>query len=76
MHTTDTTFNPIYYTPLPSLPIIGGRDAYFRKEWDKTEEVVVPYGTKFRSIQEVVDFLLGYGEYLKDQGFVFDNFNS
>jgi hypothetical protein len=75
LHTTDTAFNPVYYTALPTLPIIGGRDAYFRQDWDRTEELVVPYGTKFKTIQDVVDFLLGYGEYLKDQGFIFDNFN-
>jgi len=76
LHTTDTTFNPVYYTLLPSLPIIGGRDAFIRQGWDRTESVVIPYGTKLRTIQEVVDFLLGYGEYLKDQGFIFDNFNN
>ena len=76
LHTTDTNFNPVYYTLLPSLPIIGGRDAYLRQGWDTTEELIAPYGTKFRSVQDVVDFLLGYGEYLKNQGFVFDNFNS
>lgn len=75
LHTTSASFNPAYYTLLPALPIIGGRDAYIRKEWDREEEVVLPYGTKLRTIQEVVDFLLGYGEYLKDQGFIFDNFN-
>ncbi len=76
LHTTSSTFNPSYYTLLPSLPITGGRDAYLRKEWDRDEELVLPYGTKLRTVQDVVDFLLGYGEYLKDQGFIFDNFNS
>ena len=76
LHTTETEFNPVYYTLLPSLPIIGGRDAYIRQSWDTSEELIFPYGTKIRSIQEVVDFLLGYGEYLKSQGFIFDNFNS
>ena len=36
----------------------------------------MPYGTKFRTVQEVVDFLTGYGEWLKDQGFIFDDFNT
>ena len=76
LHTTTTTFNAAYYTSLPSLPIVGGRDAYIRQSWDNTEELVAPYGTKFKTIQEVVDFLLGYGEYLKSQGFIFDNFNT
>jgi hypothetical protein len=74
-HTTTTTFESKYYQALSSLPITGGRDATFRKLWDRTKELIVPYSTTFTSVQEVVDFLLGYGEYLKDQGFVFDEFN-
>ena len=74
-HTTTTVFESKYYQSLSSLPITGGRDATFRKLWDRTKELVAPYGTTFTSVQEVVDFLLGYGEYLKDQGFVFDEFN-
>lgn len=71
-----TSFDPSKYQSLPKLPVVGGRDAYFRTGWDRTETITVPYGTKFRTIQEVVDFLLGYGEYLKDEGFVFDDFNN
>ena len=75
-HTSTTSFNPSFYQSLPSLPIVGGKDAVLRKMWDRSDITVVPYGTKFRTIQEVVDFLLGYGEYLKDQGFIFDDFNN
>ena len=75
LHTTDDTFNPNYYTLLNSLPIVGGRNAYLRTTWDRTATITVPYSTKFKTVQEVVDFLLGYGEYLKDQGFIFDTFN-
>lgn len=76
LHTTTTTFNPDYYQALAALPIVGGRDAILRKLWDRTSAITVPYGTKFRTVQEVVDFLTGYGEWLKDQGFVFDDFNN
>jgi hypothetical protein len=64
------------FAPLPSLPMTGGVTAIMRTNWDRTESEVVPYGTMFRTVQEVVDFLLGYGEYLKDQGFVFDDYNN
>jgi hypothetical protein len=70
------TFDPTAFAPLQSLPIVGGEDAVFRKVWDNSEEVALPYGTILPTIQNVVDFLLGYGEYLKAQGFVFDDFNS
>lgn len=75
-HVSTDTFDQANFQRLPKLPVIGGRDATLRKLWDRTEVIVLPYGTKFRTIQEVVDFLLGYGERLKDQGFVFDDFNN
>jgi len=75
-HTSTETFNAEAFQRLPALPVSGGQDATFRKRWDRTEAIVVPFGTKFRTIQEVVDFLTGYGEWLKDQGFVFDDFNN
>ena len=75
-HISSSIFEISYYQILSSLPIIGGRDAIFRKEWDRTSPIIIPYGTVFYSIQDVVDFLLGYGEWLKDQGFVFDQFNN
>jgi hypothetical protein len=75
-HTATSGFDTAFYQKLSALPIVGGRDAFIRTAWDKTEVTPVAYGTKFRTIQEVVDFLLGYGEYLKDQGFVFDDFNN
>jgi len=74
-HTTSGTFSDSYYEALPRLPIIGGRDAVIRKSWDKSIINTSPYGTKFEKIQDVVDFLLGYGEWLKDEGFIFDEFN-
>jgi len=75
-HVSTATFETANFQRLAKLPIIGGRDAILRRLWDRSSPIVVPYGTKFRTIQEVVDFLVGYGEVLKDQGFVFDDFNS
>jgi hypothetical protein len=75
-HTSTSVFEPAYYQSLSSLPVVGGKNAYLRKTWDRTDPITVPFGTKFRTVQEVVDFLLGYGEYLKDQGFIFDDFNN
>jgi hypothetical protein len=76
LHTASTTFELKYYQPLPELPSIGGQNAILRKAWDRTSPITVPYGITFATIQDVVDFLLGYGEYLKDQGFIFDEFNT
>lgn len=74
-HTAQNNFDTTLYQKLPALPVVGGRDAVLRKNWDRTP-TVLNYGTQFRTIQEVVDFLQGYGEYLKDQGFVFDDYNT
>jgi hypothetical protein len=61
---------------LSGLPIVGGRDAFFRKAWDRDNPITIPYNTSFDTEQQVVDFILGYGEWLSDQGFVFDEFNN
>jgi len=60
---------------LPELPTTGGRRAIIRKTFRKVEKRI-NYGTQLRTSQEVVDFLLGYGQYLEDQGFVFDTYNN
>ena len=75
-HTSTETFEQGYFTGLAALPVSGGRDAITRVLWDRTSPIVIPYGTKFRTVQETYDFLVGYGEYLKDQGFIFDDFNA
>lgn len=38
-------------------------------------KVTVPYGFEFRNKQQVVDFLISYGRYLKSRGLLFDEFN-
>ena len=76
LHTSTLKFDLNFYELLAALPTVGGKDAFIRTEWDRSEVITVPYGIKFRTIQEVVDFLLGYGEWLTDQGFVFDEFNT
>jgi hypothetical protein len=75
-HTSGTVFDTDLYTRLPELPIVGGREAILRKAWDTSEIKTVAYGTRLETIQEVVDFLQGYGVYLESLGFVFDDFNN
>jgi hypothetical protein len=73
-HTSEASFDDTKFAKLPALPLIGGRDAFIRKQFNKNIVLEANYGKLFVSIQDVVDFLLGYGEYLTDQGFVFDYF--
>ncbi len=71
-----TEFDQTAYALLKALPFIGGVNSNFRSKWNRSTPLKLYYGRKLSKIQDVVDFLLGYGEYLKDQGFVFDEFNN
>ena len=74
-HQSSDKFDPTFYVRLPDLPVNGGRSAELRRAWNTLDEQIVSYGTKFPTIQSVVDFMQGYGAYLEAQGFVFDDFN-
>ena len=73
-HVSSTDFDLNNFAKLASLPQAGGRDAVLRRQFTK-RTLTLPYGTLIRTVQEVVDFLLGYQEWLKDQGVVFEYFN-
>ena len=72
-HTADV-FNLDNFARLPSLPIRGGREITLRKEYATYAPLELPYGTILKTIEEVTDFLQGYGKYLESVGFVFDNY--
>jgi hypothetical protein len=57
---------------LAELPVVGGKTAEFKRNFDKRIVKKIPYGYKFENSQEVVNFLLGYDARLQDIGF---NFN-
>ena len=73
-HTTGGSINFEYFTRLEKLPTTGGADAYFTKTFDNTI-TKVNYGVVYRTVQEVVDLILGYEKYLLSVGFKFDTFN-
>jgi len=75
-NTASNAFDSTNFQILPNLPVAGGVSATFRKAWDTTTVNVLPYGSVLPTIQSVVDFITGYGEYLKNQGFIFDDFNN
>jgi len=74
-HVTNTTFNLELYQKLPSLPAKGGINAFFRNKF-REYPTTVEYGVTFSNYQEVVDFLLGYGKYLEELGFVYNYFDT
>ena len=54
---------------------VGNGRATLYQQFANTETVVT-YGTVFKTAQEVVNFLTGYGKYLESQGFSFDKFSN
>jgi hypothetical protein len=74
-HNSDTAFNATYYQVLPYLPTVGGISV-IKKTSFGTTPVVIPYGTKFTTLQDAYDVIIGYGQWLISQGFVFDEYNA
>jgi hypothetical protein len=75
-HQTTESFDNELYAKLPKLPESGGVEIILRKSWDSRNPITLAYGTKLSTIQEVADFIQGYGEYLEQLGFVFEEFNN
>jgi hypothetical protein len=76
-HTSENNFDTDKekWQRLAKLPIVGGRDAIRRSKFNTDIIVRIPYGIVYSTIQEVVDFLLGYQSRLQDVGFEFQDFN-
>jgi hypothetical protein len=75
-HQSGNKFEPTYFQKIDELPITGGATVQLAKTFDKNRDIQIPYGTSVSSIQEIYDIIIGYGEWLKDQGFVFDDYNT
>jgi hypothetical protein len=74
-HQSESKFNTDYYQILGQLPMKGGAAVQLAHTFDKTP-VTVPYGTEYSRIQDVYDLIIGYGEWIKAQGFIFDEYNA
>ena len=74
-HKSGTEFVDDYFQRLPSLPVKGGTTVQTISRFENSL-LTVPYGTEYASAQEVYDLILGYGQWLSDQGFVFDDFKT
>jgi hypothetical protein len=73
-HRSESSFDANKFSKLAELPVVGGANAVIRKEFE-TQETVIAYGSILSTIQDVVDFLCGYDNNLKNKGFKFDHFN-
>ena len=74
-HQGESSFNPSYYQLLSGLPSTGGATVQTAARFDNNV-ISYPYGTEFTNIQEVYDFIIGYGQWLTSQGFIFDEYNN
>lgn len=60
---------------LKALPITGGVSVTHRKK-GAAQKIAISYAQKFSSVQQTFDFLVGYGEFLESEGWVFNTVNS
>jgi hypothetical protein len=74
-HVSSDTFDSNKFRRISSLPQIGGRDATLRRNFE-SRLTELSYGTVLPTIQDVVDFMLGYEARLKEQGFKFEFFSN
>tara|TARA_B100000674_G_scaffold371678_1_gene314085 strand:+ start:3259 stop:17640 length:14382 start_codon:yes stop_codon:yes gene_type:complete len=57
-----------------ALPLVGGIQVAKYTEF-RPSVTLVPYGTEYKTRQEVANFIQGYEQYLKTQGFIFDGYS-
>lgn len=74
-HKSGTSFVDEYFSKMPYLPTKGGAVVQSAPRFSDVEQSI-PYETEYETVQEVYDLILGYGEWLKTQGFVFDEYNT
>lgn len=74
-HQAETVFDSSLYSLLSKLPTTGGATVQIASSFDKTP-LYAPYGQTYDTIQDVYDLITGYGAWLTDQGFVFNQYSS
>ena len=73
--TSSTSFDASNLVKLVDLPVTGGVNGIFKRKFNKSVTKILPYGTILSTIQDVIDFMLGYEAWLIDQGFRFEYFD-
>ena len=70
------TFNyPSKTTSASTLSVPGSSEVFQYKNYQEIEQVI-PYGYVFSTVQDVADFLLGYGNWLESKGFKFNKYSN
>jgi len=71
-HVSSAEFDTSVWKKLPAAPLVNAVTVQQRTQFDKSQIKELDYGTVFTDVQSIVDFVCGYQEYLKDQGFNFE----
>ena len=70
------TFNyPVKTTTSNAVSVSGSQQVAEYKSYQEATQTI-PYGHVFDTIQDVADFLFGYGHWLEQQGFKFNKFSN
>lgn len=73
-HQSGHEFDPAYWTLIDGGDTPPGIQVTYYKTANRAGRVVeVPYGSEFRTQQEVFDFLISYGRWLESQGWAFED---
>ena len=74
-HNSGDSFDTTVWQKLSDIPKVGAVEAQRRRTFNTLSVKRISYGTLFTTVQQVVDFLLGYESYLKSLGFRFDRYD-
>ena len=66
---------PVKTTTASAVSVEGATPVKRFNAFQETTQTI-PYGYVFNTIQDVTDFLFGYGHWLEDQGFKFNKFST
>lgn len=75
-HTAGDAFDNTYYKKLAKLPQVGAVEALKRRNFNRLVTKRLGYGTVLNTIQQVVDFLLGYEQFLLSVGMTFEGYDT
>ena len=73
--TSTENFDDTSLIKLARLPVTGGIETVFKQKFIKESVNILPYGSVLETVQDVVDFLLGYEAWLLEQGFKFEHYD-
>lgn len=74
-HNSGVTFDKTKYAILKSIPVVGGASVLTTTIFEPTV-TQIPYGSRFGTIQEIYNIIIGYGNWLESKGFIFNEYNS